>query len=54
MSLLESWQCVFGISYVDCLAATVAIGVLLGVYSAALDVDLFAWLKGSPRGDSRP
>lgn len=45
MSCFESWQSVFGISYPDCIVATVAIGALLGVYSAALDVDLFAWLK---------
>jgi hypothetical protein len=45
MNFLESWQSVFGISYSDSVVATVALGVLLGVYSAALDIDLFAWLK---------
>jgi preprotein translocase subunit SecF len=45
MSLFAIWQQAFGISYLDSFAATVALGVLLGVYSVAFDVDPFGWLK---------
>ena len=48
MNFLECWQSVFGISYPDSIVATVALGILLGVYSAALDIEVFAWFRRSP------
>ena len=53
MNIFENWQSIVGISYTDSIVATVALGILLGVYSAAFDINLFACFKRKPRRDGR-